>query len=205
MKKIIIYFLFIVLSSAASAQTKLYEKATGDNLEAYKHEDKFTPWQKLNSIDSPYVYYRGKICTTIANSKTHAVAHPFATLEVKAPENINSDTLTGFINIVGKKTLVADGSFTSVPDTTQQFFDVSATDPVFSVDVTLNYSEVNNVYVTFFTNDSEDTKEKALDKKLKPANERIQKKINSEKTSPIEKAKEKIKKKSPTSGMGNRG
>jgi len=55
------------------AQTKLYEQATGDNLEAYKHEDKFTPWQKLSKEDSPYVYCRSKICTAIANSKTRGV------------------------------------------------------------------------------------------------------------------------------------
>lgn len=204
MKRKIIYSLAcMALAYTAMAQTKLYEQATGENVEAYKHEDKLTAWAKLSDESGKYVYARTKTCQTIANKKTGGVAHPFATIEVKAPEGIGDETLTGFINIVGKKTLVADGTFATVADTTQQFFDVSATDPVFSVDnIVVEYSEIDNVYVTFFTNDSEEAKEKSLDKKMKPVEKRIQEKIKSQQTSP---SLEKIKKKSSAPVIGNRG
>lgn len=75
-KKTLSSLLLIIIVNITMAQTKIYEQATGDNLEAYKHEDKLIAWQRLSNENSPYVYYRGKICTTIANRKSYRVAHP---------------------------------------------------------------------------------------------------------------------------------
>lgn len=202
MNKFVIYFLFSLLSFQTIAQTILYQQATGENLEAYKHEDKFHAWQKLTNGKATYIYYRAKLCTTIANERTKSVAHPIATIEVKAPDNIGGDTLIGFINVVGTKTLVADGTITNVLDTTMQFFDVSASNQIFTVDLALNYSEIKNVYVTFFGDENEIAQKETIDQKLEPTKLEIQKKLNPQSTSPEMKE---IKKKNPASGIGKRG
>jgi len=41
-KETIYSLVFITLANVSTDQTKLYEQATGENLEAYKHDDKFT-------------------------------------------------------------------------------------------------------------------------------------------------------------------
>ena len=45
------------------------------------------------------------ICTKLVNKQTGKIAHPFAKIEVKAPDELisGSPDLTGFINIAGQK------------------------------------------------------------------------------------------------------
>lgn len=160
-----VLFVFFVVSLQVNAQQKdpmikLLEKATGEDYDAYKHEDKFTEWERLDCLwffdptistktkfFGPYVYYRQKICTTIANKKTGSIAHSLATIEVKAPDDIDkygAQGITGNIIIVGKEAKAnldendRVNLETGVQMTNQLFF-VSPTEREFSIKIPLNY------------------------------------------------------------------
>lgn len=175
--RILLILLFIGNTTICKSQIDLYQKATGNDLSAYKHEDNFSEWKKLNFRTNKYIYYRAKICTTIINKKEGTVAHPISVIEVKVPDSVGESSITGSINIIGKKTLIVDGYLTTITDTTQQFFDVSKNDPIFSVEVVMDYSEISSAYVFIFSSIDELEKKNAPDS-VKQKKGQIKKKIN---------------------------
>jgi hypothetical protein len=165
------WIIVLVLSSCSYLVKGQVPLEIGEDLSAYKHKDDFTMWQKISDasikgekINS--VYYRTLSCHTIANKVTGKIAHPFAMIEVKAPEQLKGDdaSVSGFLIISGEITELVNNRLASKKDTIKQFFRVSPAEPVFSVETVMHFVKLNGIYLSIFDNDISEVYSKEKDK-----------------------------------------
>ena len=158
MKNAFILLAVFILSNnlcVVAQVNELFDKAEGIAPNALKHKDQFTEWKKIVDLNENdkyvklnYVNYRILMCTTILSKKTNQIAHPFGTIEIRAPSELKETTMYGYLHIVGKKLISNSGNFSSEIDTLSQFFDVSPEEQIFSVGFTNEFIEVINIYLT---------------------------------------------------------
>lgn len=159
--RLLILSIYTIFTLLANCQTsKIYEKITGDDPLAYNHSDNFSAWQEISdeSIKKgklKSVYYRVAICTTILNKKYGTLAHPMAKIEVKAPDELKEPgtSITGFLCIPGQKLIFSDKLSQQVNDTIKQFFYVTPSEKIFSVEIIIEFNKLDPTYLSIFDND----------------------------------------------------
>lgn len=157
MKKIYILFLFTTLFyTSVNSQETLIKKIMIDihgkdfDPKAYDHPHELSDWKRYSDkfLAIP-ILYRYTLCTTVANKKTGAVAHPVARFEVKLS---SADTsFLGFLHIVGTySNLNENYQSPNKYDTTSIILSLDQEAPFLELENSINYNSVKEIFFESF-------------------------------------------------------